>query len=354
LLFPAHAIFAKNKAKGMITVIQQPPAYYFTSGIGDVILQSPAPVTFTLKIAGVTVLQEIYAPDASNRIYIRSLDKVINRYLKTALIAAVQFIMTESAQTITIDTTAQYCTANVDVSADQFRPNYYLTMLQDRKITSPKQKEYLSLVVTEATTVTAKAKYLNGTVSEKTLANLTQVNIALTVDVSPSKFSNPQNIAYYVVLAGGRYMEYFLRPELPADATQFIFLNAFGVKETFIPLGLVNRENKYENLFGFFTGKHRKYSVDLIKEYTANTGIMDENMAAWIEDMFVSRDVFLLTSAGIEKEVSITEATVKRSSAMEELPAFEFKYRLSQVNQHDFRALSRVRIFDDTFDYTYN
>jgi hypothetical protein len=30
--------------------------------------------------------------------------------------------------------------------------------------------------------------------------------------------------------------------------------NAVGVKETFIPSGLLLRENKYENLFGTFSG----------------------------------------------------------------------------------------------------
>jgi hypothetical protein len=48
-------------------------------------------------------------------------------------------------------------------------------------------------------------------------------------------------------------------------------------------------------------------------------------MADWIEELFASRDVFLLSSDGGKKAITITEATVKRSSARDALPACEFK-----------------------------
>jgi hypothetical protein len=137
------------------------------------------------------------------------------------------------------------------------------------------------------------------------------------------------------------------------DRVQFIFLNSFGVKETFVPSGLINRENKYENSFGVFAGKYRKYFVELNKLYTANSGIIDDNHANLLEDLFLSKDVFLISSAGIEKEVTIEEPKANRSSAIDELPAYEFKYRLSKINHHEF-VTGRSRIFDDTFDYTFN
>jgi hypothetical protein len=118
-------------------------------------------------------------------------------------------------------------------------------------------------------------------------------------------------------------------------------------------MGLLNRENKYEPLFGVFAGNYRRYNVDMVKEYTSNTGVLSESMASMVEDLFMSRDVRLL-SFGEEKEATILEATLKRSSAREELPSFEFKFRLAGQNQHDFKAPSRDRIFDDTFDYTFN
>jgi len=36
-----------------------------------------------------------------------------------------------------------------------------------------------------------------------------------------------------------------------------------------------------------------------------------------------------------------------------ELPAYEFKYRLAQVNHHEFET-KRSRIFDDTYNHTFN
>ena len=125
------------------------------------------------------------------------------------------------------------------------------------------------------------------------------------------------------------------------------------MKETFVPAAVTLRENKYENKFGTFNGKYRKYNVEAVKKYTAGTGVMTGAGADWLEELFMSKDVFTLSEAGTEKEIVIEEAAVKRSTAPDELPAFEFKYRLSKFNQHEY-ILSENRIFDDTYNYMFN
>jgi hypothetical protein len=338
-----------------LLMIKQPENRFFTSELGDIIIASPSRVAFTMKINQVTILNESYEPDANFRIYIRDLDKVINAYIYDALSASVQFRMTTTADDeITLDTTALYCRVRIDRKASDFLPFYFLTMLQDSKTTNLKAREYLSLFTDEPLLVTAKAKYRDGSITEQTLAELDGTEQVVTLDVSPSIFPQPEDLMHYVILAGERFMNYFMRPDLPSEVLQFVFRNAFGVKETFTPTGLVSRQNEYENLFGTFEGSYIRYHVEMVKVYTAVTGILDESMAVWIEDLFISRDVFLLTPTGTEVEVCITEASVKRSSALQELTAFEFKFRLSRKNHHSFTAPSRVRIFDDSFDYTFN
>jgi hypothetical protein len=109
--------------------------------------------------------------------------------------------------------------------------------------------------------------------------------------------------------------------------------------ETFIPAAITTRENKYECKFGQFSGLYRKYFAEAVKNYMASTGILTGYMADRTEDLFPSRDVFPLTGVGAVKETVIEESTVKRSTAPDELPAFEFKYRLSKFNRHEYMLL---------------
>ena len=339
----------------MITIDQQPPAYCFVSGFGDVVIRSPYPVTMTLRVNSALVLQEKYTPTSGNYIYIRDLESVLNANInKTVLVSPVTMTLEDSDDTKVISVNVQYATANINLPADIYAETNFLTLLQREKITIPGQTEYLSLIATEETTVTAKAKYDDGTVHTITLGTVTVLNRVHTFNASSSRFPNPTRIAHYVVSAGRRAMVFYMyKPpwELPQ---QFVFLNAFGVKETFIPMGLITRENKYTNLFGSFAGKYRKHHVDLVREYAANTGVLSRSMADWIEDLFFSKDVFLLNADNVQTEVTILDATVKRSSTWSELPAFDFKYRLSNVSQHEYRFEERKRIFDKTFDYTFN
>jgi hypothetical protein len=338
-----------------MNIIQQPDAFCFSSALKDIIIESDTDVIITFATAGETFLTEAYTPDSEKRIYIRDLAKLFLIYIsKTTLRADFVITLTPngSAAVRTINTTVLYGLAEIDIPAADFPSVRFLTLLPEEKITYAGQKEFLSFYPSEATTVIAQVYRLSGIRETKNL-NINTTNRIVTVDVSPAAlFNNPEQISYYAVTAGNRHFTFYVKPVLPPEFSQFVFLNSFGVKETFIPAAITTRENKYDNKFGQFSGRYRKYFSEVVKNYTANTGVLTGGMADWLEDLFLSRDVFLLTGAGIEKEIVIEESTVKRSTAPDELPAFEFKYRLSKFNQHEY-SLSKTRIFDQTFDYTF-
>jgi hypothetical protein len=122
--------------------------------------------------------------------------------------------------------------------------------------------------------------------------------------------------------------------------------------ETFIPVVITTRENKYGYKFEQFSGPYWKYFVEAVKNYTAGTGVPTGYMANRTEDLFPSWDVFLLAGTGAAKETVIEESTVKSSIAPDELSAFEFKYRLSKFNRHEYMLL-KDGIFTLPFAYTF-
>ena len=345
------------KITAKMAILQKPDPFSFSSALKDIIIESTVSVTLVFSNGMTDFLREVYTPDDQNRIYVRDLGRLLLPYISPIMLRQ-RFVITATPASVggVIDFTVQYGLTELNIPADSFLGSRFLTTLQGEKYTYPGQKEFLSLVVSEATAVSIVAYYKSGSQTTRTVQiPAANINSVVTVDVSPALFSDPETISFIVVTAGVRAFAFYLRrPSAPL--VQFVFINTFGVKETFIPAGLILRENNYKNLFGYFNGVYRKYNVDLVKLYTANTGVMTENMADWIEALFLSEDVFVLSSEGVEQEVVIEDSTVKRSSARDELPAYEFKYRLSKRNHSEFYVTPPQvsRIFDDTFDDTFN
>jgi len=341
-----------------MVILQQPEAFSLASDLKDLFIESNEKVTVRFQTRGNVFLEETYSPDAENKIAVRDLGRLFLPYLLTfRLIEPFSIALsTPSGETKTIDCRVQYCRLKINQKAESFLSSHFLTGLQEEKIIYPFQKEYLSFVATERTEVEISARYASGKTVKKTAWVLEPPSAdpqVLTVEVSPSLFEHPETILYAVATAGERTFAYVLRRSAPRNPVQFLFLNSFGVKETFIPFASITRENKYENQFGVFNGNYRKYGAELVKEYTARTGVLTQGMADWIEELFLSRNVFLLSQDGIEQEATLTEATLQRSSARDELPNYAFKYRAAPINQNEL-TIRGARIFDLSFNYTFN
>jgi hypothetical protein len=333
-------------------ILQKPDALCFATALKEIVIRSDTTVKAVFDCGGHTLLQETYSPDSENRIYIRDLKKLFLPYIpKTTLRNDFSIRLTpEGGSAVDINTTVLYALTDIDIPAADFLENSFLTLLQNEKNTYPEQKEFLSLFTAQQTNVSAIARYACER-SETRNLTINTPNRVITLDVSPAElFPDPTQILYYSILAANRTFTFYIKPKTPREYSQILFLNSFGVKETFIPAAITQRENKSENRFVNFGGKYRKYDVELTKEHTANTGILTGKMADWIEDLFISR---LLSPDDTEKEIVITEAQVKRSTAADELPAFEFKYRHAENGSNTY-SLQENRIFDNTYNFSFN
>lgn len=80
-------------------------------------------------------------------------------------------------------------------------------------------------------------------------------------------------------------------------------------------------------------------------------------MANWVDELFRSQTVHVVNfkdgHPNIGKEVIITESKSEYSNEDEELPRFTFSYQYAQRNHNVLNLLRSGRIFDNTFDNTF-
>jgi hypothetical protein len=348
-----------------LSFTKQPAPICFSSMIGVVEITSDEDVSVVISADGSPVLTESYTPDANGKIRILGLYDLILPFIsKTSLRSLVEINATGATSNnyCYTDTWAIYCTLVIPntVMADFFNTQF-LTALKGVKQTHYGQMESLSITQQDGQTsadIEIIARYSDGSQRSFTqpasgAAVIQTFDIGGMVWTNSANFPDPENIDYFAVNCGDRHFTYFVRPRKP-ESIQFKFLNPFGVYETFIPRGIISRENKYDDTFGTIEGNYKKVDSRTVKEYTANSGFMTEDEADWLEGMIDSPEVSIIDLYGADVPVVITSATVKRSDARDALPSIEFKYRLQRENHAELRLPTASEIFDDSFSYQFN
>lgn len=342
------------------------PQFAFSSNFQEIILSVvKSDVTFVLskKLTSgeyIEILRETYVPDNDLKIYILGLSEIIASNISGGSFNEFRFHFSNKENTLIYTSKVILSRAEINISAAQFVESHFLTLMQGDRTVQIDSVQFLSLYVTKPTLVKYAARYrdLNGNYSNSSgeLADLDVIDRTIGMAINLSAYEKADHdLVKFAVIADNRTATFLIDGYSRPSVLELIFVNNFGVSESFAVMGSMNRENKYSNELGYMQGKFKKYHIEALREYTVNTGVLDQNTANWIEDLYNSENVYIARNKTFWKEITITDATVKRSSLQSELPSHEFKYRLSQRNQVvvDFKEDS-LRIHDDSFDYTFN
>ena len=342
------------------------PAFAFSNYFREVIVSSSQNVDFTLSYKKngtddyVIILEETYTPDTNNKVILFDLQRIINSSLESDIHGYFRFIFSSGTENITSDSHILLSRVEINIPASDFTRDNFLSILKGDKITRTANNEYLSLYVSAVTEIKVVARYResDGSYSQNAtdMPPVTNLNTITTVDVSPRNFvQNNKELVLYAVIAGNRIQKFYVDGFSRESPLHVAFINSFGVLETFCLWGNLDYENKYSNEYGYVRNQYEMLSAAMVREYTAHTGILKQNIAEWIEELYMSKDILIIKDMALSKRLTIVDSTVKRSSIQSEIPVHEFKYRLSQRQQYviDFAARMQ-RIFDITFDYTFN
>lgn len=341
----------------MIQIVTILDSLYFSSMVPDIEVNCYESLTFTLSRDGTELLREKYWANTNSRVWVRDLGKVIAGDLgeRPGLAANYTISFTDG---ITSDSKlfrvilGEYRT---DLPAGQFTSDSFLTLLRSWKLTHAWQREILSIYTDTPVDVTIETVTPTGDrTGPSVLRNIATLSQVVEIDVSPDRIlADPGAVSRYIIRAGERMMIYYMNQAGRKEEPELLFRNAFGCRESFVPTGLVERTNEYDNSTGYIRDMLFRFRTKEIKKFVANTGSLRENHSDWAEDLFVSNEVFLIMGTDLVP-VTITDAKVVRTNAPDELVSFDFNYQLSRPNVYGAGKIDIKRIFDDTFDYTFH
>ena len=267
------------------------------------------------------------------------------------------------ATTVTTDDTKEltfsvsYSRADVGTSASDFCSKHFLTILGGTKITALGRLEYLHYLGTDSASCTAL--YSDGTTDEFTPEVVGGNTRYTTLDVSPDRFlSDGKQLVSYTVRAGERAQRFDLDPTMPDCAPILLFDNSFGVQELLYCTGTHKVAPEYKRSSARINGLLRNYEIEETRVFHADTGIMNTAMANWADELFRSREVYIVNiydgNPTVGKEVVITDSKSEYTNDDDNMPRFTFSYQYAQ-RIHNVLQMNRAgRIFDNTFDHTFN
>lgn len=351
-----------------MTIKSLPSGSVFLEGIPDiVILTAKTRLSVTIKVGDTPTYEELLYP-AGGEVCVADLADIFRPLARQKLCVNATITITEQSvvgetetneETKTVNLTVYYSTVDiVGVNCTEFLQNHFLTLLEGRKTTAIGRLEYLHYMGTEEATITA---HYSGTTSTKVFIG-TAVggnDIYTTLDVSPARFTaEGLDLLYYIVEAGNRSMTFIIDPEQPDCAPILLFTNSFGCQELLYCTGKHEVDPQYTRDAAYIAGYKLNYRITEQRTFNADTGYLGTDMANWADDLFRSDEVYLMNfihgNSILGKRVTLSDSKSKRDNLHDSMPRFTFSYTYAQ-KLHNVLDLQRGgRIFDNTFDMTFN
>lgn len=335
---------------------------YFSATVPDLIFGiggTSAAVVITLD--GDKIYSERLFP-VGGSISLRELGDLVRPYAKSRLVTEMKVFITEqdsSGNTLSSNSascTVVYCEADIDMTADDWCDKHFLSLLLGTKISAVGRAERLYYAGTDAASVTAM--YSDGSTEDFTVNSDGGNSNYTTVDVSPSLFTDPEKtLIGYTVVAGKRAQRFVIDLGNPDCAPILYFINSFGCPEWLYCTGQATFSGEYKSDTTYIEGKNTAYKITETGKIKADTGPLSFAMAEWCLDLFRSENVKVANFIGklpqIGKQVIVSDPKVEYSNNDDEIPRITFSIQYAQKNHNVIQTGKEGRIFDNTFDYTF-
>ena len=142
--------------------------------------------------------------------------------------------------------------------------------------------------------------------------------------------------------------------ELLPPTPSLLFVNSFGCEELIHCVGTHKKASNYTRSQARILGQLANYKVVEDRVFSANTGALSPDMADWADELFRSDEVRHWFDGVPDKSIVITESKSEVTNDDDNLPVFTFSYVYAQRIHNVLQPSHAGRIFDYTFDFTFN
>lgn len=350
----------------MATLLSQPAALCFSSVVDDIVFSTNAEngvLVLDLICNGnrVNLLEETMYPSIDRSINVSDISSLVEPYAREFLQVQLECSFTDTAGSTSISpVNILYSMADVDTTASDFTQNHFLSILDGEKLTALGRAERIHAYGADTVTVLADVRLSSGqwnTLSAE-LHAMDHDGSVYHFDVSPDNVATILGLSgtllSYTIEAGSRRQNFRVVEDLVPPAPSLLFINSFGFEELLHCVGTHKKNSKYDRKQTRIKGCLKNYRITEERQFNANTGWLSEAMADWADDLFRSESVFLWVNGGPGREVVLSDSKSEITNEDDNMPAFEFTYTYAQ-RIHNVMQSGRVgRIFDNTFDRTFN
>lgn len=349
------ATFAK-KTKAMATALRSKE---FSSTIPDVAIVTAEKARVVMTIDGESVFDEWLFP-VDGYVTLQELSDLVTPYARQRQTVTLAITATNEggSQLLSANAEVVYCQADLgDETAENFLSNHFLSILMGTKVTAMGRLEFLHLQGND--TASCTATYSDGTTRTFSVSVVQTGSHYKTLDVSPDNFATAEKVLIgYTVTAGNRSQDFEIDLKRPDCAPILIFVNSFGMDELAYCTGIHKVAPSYKRSAAYIGRIQKNYKIDETRAFKADTGPLTVAMSNWWDEVFRSDSVrvvnFYEGNPNVGKDLIITDSKSEYSNDDAEIPRFTFTYQYAQRNHNVVQLLRAGRIFDNTFDNTFN
>ena len=321
------------------------------------------------------IYDEFLYPDSKHFVELADVDRLIEPYAEKWLIFSLsvhiveQQLSDETSGTEEVIYTNERdlscsvisCKANIiNATAEDFCRDHFLTLLDGPKVTAPGWAEYLTYIGTESPSCVVTLD--NGETIAKNVPIMIQTDEWKLISCSHDNFEVAgRTVVSYTISAGNRSQVFTVDHHTdPEVAPVLMFYNSFGVQEMAYCTGKHQQISSFDRKQSRFGRLKKSYQIEEKESFKADTGYLTFTMANWWREVFRSSYVELMLiydgvfSSDRYLPIVITSEKAELSNEADHLPRFTFEYEYADRNHNIYDARAEGRIFDNTFDNTFN
>lgn len=327
--------------------------YLLVSELDVLVFQAASELELTITRNGGQVLSCSYIP-VGGIVKVYDLDRLLSPLID-GVMADFVFAVDDTSQTLHL------LQARVGVSqpSAEFLDTHFLSAVFNGRTTALGRKEMVTLLSpSETVDVVAACVYANGEmcVSQSvSLASALAPGAIHEVDCSPSLLVDETKgvLVQYTITAGKRLMTFHVSPTTTANKAM-LMRNDFGAWEPCYFQGMTETDPAITREFVQIGGVTRPIRVDEQENFKSHTGPLRPGGVQLFRALARSTEIVLLEDGvATNYSVVISDQDVKHTDEDSHLPAFTFTWH--HASRLPLLQVQRIpRLFDDTFDSTFN